>query len=412
MDYSTVTTGRLKNGMRWVSTSDPTAKSVTFQMLTLAGSRSEPEGKRGMAHLIEHLFFTGTTKHSSSELVQQIHDYGGELNADTGVDSCNYYCKIRSPHLERVLSFFSEVLYQSTFTPEVIENEKEVVLNEIALRTGSPVAMLSSVLLPQRAWVGTPACHPVGGNETDIRSITRDDVLAFIDQMYQPQSIVLSIAGNLPPNLEALLEKYFSYHVKSRGECLVPLATGVLQTELQTYGVSNGTDDAVIAIAFPYSTVELEKYIRVLNYVLVDTMSSRLFKKLRSELGLIYAVVPISNELRDVGMFGFSVTTKNSDKNVKSCVDESLKILKEVALNGITEIELNQAKAYLVESKLLALEDSSTLANYYGEQLLMRKEFMPYNEGIEELKRLRLEELRWACKRLFVDERMNLAIIN
>lgn len=412
MDHSTVTTGTLKNGMRWVGTSDLTAKSITFQLLTLAGSRSEPMGKKGMAHLIEHLFFTGTTKHSASELVQQIYDYGGELNADTGVDSCNYYCKIRAPHLERVLAFFSEILYESTFTPESIQNEIEVVLNEVSMRTGSPVAMLSSVILPQKAWVGTPACHPVGGTEADLRSITREDVIAFVEQMYQPHTIVLSVAGNIPKNIEALLEKHFSYHVKSRGECYVPLAEGIFQNQLQTYNVSNGTDDSVIVIAFPYTTRELEKYVPVLSHVLVDTMSSRLFKRLRSELGLTYAVVSISSELRDVGLFGFTVTTKSSDVNIKACVDESLKILKAVAEEGITEVELSRAKAFIVEGKLLALEDSGTLARYYGEQVLMEKELVAYNESIEELRGIGLEEVREAGKRLFVEERLNLAIIS
>jgi len=412
MDHSTVTTGTLKNGMRWVGTSDLTAKSITFQLLTLAGSRSEPVGKKGMAHLIEHLFFTGTTKHSASELVQQIYDYGGDLNADTGVDSCNYYCKIRSPHLERVLAFFSEILYESTFTPESIQNEVEVVLNEVSMRTGSSVAMLSAVVLPQIAWVGTPACHPVGGTEQDLRSITREDVVAFIEQMYQPHTIVLSVAGNIPRNIEALLEKYFSYHVKSRGECYVPLAEGIFQTQLQTYNVSNGTDDSVVVIAFPYTTKELEKYIPVLSHVLVDTMSSRLFKRLRSELGLTYAVISISSELRDVGLFGFTVTTKNSDANIKACVEESLKILREVAEEGITEVELSRAKAFIVEGKLLALEDSGTLARYYGEQVLMGKELVAYNEAIDELRGMGLKEVREAGKRLFVEERLNLAIIS
>jgi predicted Zn-dependent peptidase len=385
---------------------------MSFQMLTLAGSRMELEGKRGLAHLVEHLLFAGTSKHSANELVQQIYDYGGELNAYTNNDCCVVHCKLRAPHLEHMLSFFSEILYDSIFSDESIEREKKVVLAEIALRTGSPLAMLTMVLLPQRAWVGTPASQPVGGNEADIQSITRNDVVQFVERMYQPQNIVLSVSGNIPSNIAELLDHYFSYHVESRYMGEIPLATGVKQDQPQNYDTSDNNSDATIALAFPYDTEPFEKYVGVLSYALIETMSCRVFRKLRTELGLIYSVNTLSNSLRDISIFGFAFRTKNTDQNIKTCIDGSMAILKDVVQNGITVVELDRAKAFIVESMLLGLENTMTLAAYYGEQLLLKDEIVPYNDRIDEIRTITNDDIRRTASELFTTSRLNLAIIN
>ena len=412
MDHQ-VKTGILANGMRYVAAHDPGAKSMSFQMLTLAGSRMESPGKLGLAHLCEHLMFDGTAQHpNANDLIAQISEYGGQLNAYTSSDLAVYHAKMTPQHYDLVFSFFSEILYHSLFTDESIEREKNVVLQEIAMRTGNPVAMLAMVLLPQRAWQDTPAAEPVGGREADIRSITRADVLDFVDKMYRPENIVLSMAGNLPPFnvLEKSLDKYFSFNVKNKPMPAVPLAKRIKQDETFTYEMKMSQNDATVAMVFPYMTNRLEKYVDVLSNVLMDTMSSRLFVELRTKTGLIYSVSPLSNQLRDVGLFGFLFQTENKEEKVAQAANLSLEVLNSLVLQGITEQELARAKTYIEEKHYLALEDTMTLASFYGQELLLKGKIRPYRELLTETQALTLEDIHYAAGELFSVSRLNLAV--
>lgn len=410
---TTVTSGQLKNGMRWVSASDPAALTVSFQMLTLAGARSEPKGKRGIAHLVEHLLFDGTSKHTAAELVSPIYDHGGELNAFTSNDLAVYHCRTLHDRLESMLQFFSEILYHSTFADEFIEKEKEVVLQEISMRTGNPVSLLSMVLLPKNAWAGTPAEDPVGGNEEDIRGITRRDVLDFVERQYRPENIVLSISGRVDSSkLEALLDQYFSFTVQVKERPPIPLAQGITQDQPKAYNMQIGGNDAVVAVAFPYDTETLEKYTDVLSNVLIDTMNSRLFIKLRTELALVYSIMPLSTSLRDVSLFGFVFSTKNDADNIKQTVETTLGELNEIATNGITTEELDRAKGFLVARARIALEDTMTLAAHYGEQLILDKPLKPYDDVITDIEALTTDDIQYAASELFSESRLNIAIIS
>jgi predicted Zn-dependent peptidase len=412
MDLSHVTQGTLKNGMRWIAAHDAGAKTVAFQMLTLAGSRMESAGKYGLAHLVEHLMFDGTTKHTAQELVTQLSEYGGQLNAYTTNDMAVYHCKLRPEHVEKMFSFFSEILYESTFSDEAIEREKSVVLQEIAMRLGSPVSKLVMDMLPQKAWQGTPAAEPVGGREKDILSVNRKDVLHFVEAMYRPEQIVLSLAGDLSgiKDLPAILTQYFSFNVKNRAMPTIPLAKSIRQDELITYQMELDQKDAVVAMTFPYMTARLEKYVDVLSNVLMDTMNSRLFIELRTKTGLVYSISPLSTQLRDVGLFGFLFMTENKQEKVTKAANLSLETLNDLVLQGITEVELARAKTYIKEQRLLALEDTMNLASFYGQELLLKGKVRPYQQVIEEVEALTLEDIHYAANVLFSISRLNLAI--
>jgi len=412
MDHQ-VSQGTLANGMRWIAAHDSGAKTVSFQMLTLAGSRMDPKGKTGISHLVEHTLFDGTTKHTAEELVTQLSQYGGQLNAYTSNDLAVYHCKLRSEHLERILSFFSEILYESVFSDESIEREKDVVLQEITMRSSSPVSQLAMILIPQKAWKGTPAAEPVGGREADIRSITRKDVLRYVEQMYRPENIVLSIAGNISSlaTLPTLLTQYFSFNVKNRPMPAIPLAKRIRQDETATYSMELNQKDAVVAMTFPYMTERLEKYVDVLSNVLMDTMNSRLFVELRTKTGLVYSVSPLSNQLRDVGLFGFLFMIDNKPEKVSEATNISLNVVDSIAVNGITADELSRAKTYITEQRLLALEDTMTLASFYGQELLLKGKVRPYQEVITEVKNLTLQDIQDAASQLFSISRLNIAIL-
>jgi len=411
---SDVLTGTLSNGMRWIAAHDAGAKSVSFSMLTLAGSRCEPQGKRGLAHLVEHLQFTATQHYTTSELTEQIYDYGGSLNAYTTNDMAVYHCKITPANAERLFAFFSEILFYPLYREEDIEKEKGVVLQEISTRSSNPVAMLAMVLIPQHAWAGTPAETPVGGNEADIRSITRADVLRFVAQYYQPANIVLSIAGQLDGlDIEALFTQYFNYTTHVERAPAIPIALGIIQDKAKQYEIEAGGDDATIAIVFPYDTLKLSKpALALLSAHLFDTMTSRLFLKLRTEMGLIYSVSALSSTLRDVSLFGFVFATKKEKDNVSRVIEASLAELNEIATNGLNERALARAKRYVVESARLELEDSMTLAAFYGEQLLLTGEVRMYDaERIDAVLALTNVEVQYTAAELFTLSRLNLAVV-
>ena len=413
MELSDVMQGTLPNGMRWIAVSDPGAKSLSFQMLTLAGSRMDPPGKSGLAHVCEHIMFDGTTKHTAEELVTQLSQYGGELNAYTSNDVAVYHAKMRGEYLERMVSFFSEILYESVFSEESIEREKEVVLQEVSMRTGSPASSLSTILIPERAWRDTPAAEPVGGREEDIRSITRTDVLHFVEQMYRPEHIVLSLAGDIKDSngLPALLEQYFNFQVKSTPMPTIYLAKSIRQDETEVYRMNMNQSDALISLSFPYMTERLEKYIDVVSNVLMDTMNSRLFVELRTKTGLVYSVSSISTQLRDVGLFGFSFTIANNEGKISQATNLCLDVLDNIVIYGITHDELIRAKTYITEQKLLALEDTMSLSSFYGQELLLKGKVRSYQESIDEIRSLTLNDIHHATGQLFSVSRLNLAIL-
>lgn len=405
--------GELPNGLRYIINPDSTAKTLSLQLLVLAGSRTEPQGQRGLAHLVEHLLFDGTEAHNTSSLLQQVYDYGGELNAYTNTDLAVFHCKMRGIHIERMLSFFSEILYTSLFSEEDIQREKEIVLQEVSMRTSAPAAYLALVHFPQTAWRGTPAEQPVGGNREEILALTRDQVLDFVHSRYCPQNIVLSLSGQVDGiGAVPLLKHYFNLTPKITSCPSPQWAMYIPQQHQQVLEEGRrGKGDAVVAMAFPYMTYQHEHAIEVLNSLLIDTMNSRLFVRLRTQLALVYSVESCHSQLADVSLFGFAFTVKNNHELIQRCLTEATNILENLKTVDVSQEELDRAVSFVQESKLLALEDSMVKAAYYGEQLLLKKEVKNYEQEIENLDLLQPMDIRKTCVQLFANERLNLAVL-
>lgn len=442
--------GRLPNGVRWVTTTTPNHATVSFQVLVRAGSRYEPAQYTGLAHVVEHLCFTGTPEYTALELTRLLSIYGAEINAYTNSEMAVYHCKVVPEYLAATLRLYGQMLFETMITAETLATEKEVVLREVGQRLGHPMGYLSMVLLPQYAWEGTADARPVGGTPPEIAGVTPQVVQRFMAEYYTPANVVIAVSGAVPADIVALLEDAFGGYTvhpcfwqlpgeerarirqglanrshADTGEwteeiprsppqhaCHHPQPMAVIQqahTREYTFPLSGG--DAIIALSFPYDTAQYKTAAALLSYLLLETMGARLLANLRMQRGLVYEVTPLSVILSEVALFGFSFQVANDDAVIDEAIDATLHELHRLRHEPVALDELRHAQQALAARARLHLEDSMTLAAYYGPQLMHGQPLRLYPEETMEILQFTPAGLQCAALTLFAPSRLNIAVM-
>ncbi len=361
----------LANGLTVLTESLPYLHSVSVGLFVGAGSRYERPYERGISHFIEHMFFKGTKRHSARELAEIVEASGSSMNAFTSKDYTCYYVKSLDEHLELAVSVLSEMITESTFADELIEKERQVILEEIKMYLDSPQELVHDLFA--KSILGD---HPLGqsiiGTEKTVSSFNQEMILNYLKRTYVPENMIFTIVGNVEhKSATKLVEDYLGELEGSleRTDYRAPSAqSGLLleKKDIEQAHLVLGTDSI--------NRNDKRKYpLHLLDTILGGSMSSRLFQSLREERGLVYSTYSFHSYYEDIGFVG--VYAGFSQANYDLVTDLIVKELSSIKDN-VTEEELQRAKEQTKGSLVFALESPaarmSRLARnelYHGKQI-------------------------------------------
>src|SRR3990172_2457169 len=186
----------LANGLRLITESMPHVRSVTIGVWLMRGSRHEVDAQSGIAHFVEHMLFKGTATRSAEDIAQAIDSIGGQLDAFTAKEYASYYIKVLDEHLPLAIDILSDIVRNPAFSPEDIEREKKVVLEEIKMVEDTPDDLVHE-LFTQGFWEDHPLGRPILGTKETVESFNADLLRSYFQSAYTPRNLIVSAVGNL-----------------------------------------------------------------------------------------------------------------------------------------------------------------------------------------------------------------------
>lgn len=358
------------DGMRIVLEHIPHVRSCSVGVWVRRGSRHESPEKVGISHFLEHMVFKGTERRNAREIASSIESVGGSIDAFTGREYTCFHARVLDEYIDLGFDVLSDLISSPLLSKEHMEREKQVVYEEIRNMEDAPDDLVHQ-LYSETVWGDGPLGYPLLGTYETVRSLSCEDIRAYMNDEYVAPNFVISVAGNI--NYEATLElirRNFAF-LEQRGglsgngqgrkvdlDGLKPL-TRHLERDCQQTHICMGS------VSFAHS--DPRRYaLLLLSNILGGGMSSRLFQRVREDEGLAYVVYTYQQFYKDAGLFGVYVGTEPSQrrKAIKVVSEEFARIL----LESVSEQELEHAKNQLKGQLLIGLESTTTrmfrLANF------------------------------------------------
>lgn len=357
----------LANGLRVISETMPQTHSASICLFVGVGSRYETNQRAGISHFIEHVLFRGTQKRPTShEISEAIEGVGGILNGGTDRESTVYWCKVARPHFDLALDVLCDMLLNSKLDPGDIEKERQVIIEEINMCHDSPSSEVG-LIIEKLLWPKDPLGRDIAGTKKSVSSISRDDLTGYITRHYTPGSTVISIAGAVEhKDAVAAVEKYLGGWTTA-GHC--PGFKSFRQHDApRTEIESRDIEQTHMCLALPgLSLFDPQRFtMDMMNVILGEGMSSRLFSEVRDKLGLAYSVQSYVDHLNDTG--SLVVYAGVDTGKAKLALEAIIKELERFKKETISPAELSKAKEMAKGQLALRLEDSRRVASWLGGQ--------------------------------------------
>ena len=399
----------LKNGAVLVTEQLPQFKSLSIGIWVRAGSRHEKPKEAGLSHFLEHMIFKGTTTRSALDIALSLDRVGGEFNAFTSREYTCFHVLLLSKDLQLAAEILSDVLLNSTFQSDEIEREKKVVLQEIAMVEENPEEWLHDYLF-EESFGGHSLGLPILGSRKSVESFDRDSTVEFFKNHYDPQNLVISVAGNIE---HSEVEKYFNRYLNSFGRSKTKTKKANLSKPKFTPGtnyVERDVEQAHMLFSFPSVSIQDKDRFAalLLNTYLGGGMSSSLFQEIREKRGLAYSVYSSLSPFTDAGLFTIYVGT--SADAISLCTEvlfNETKKLKEKKLDKETLEILKQN----LQGTILLNSDSveNRMMSIARNQMFFNKQFS-LKEMMRNIEKVSVDDVFKVAKKTFQSKTMQICV--
>jgi predicted Zn-dependent peptidase len=387
----------LDNGLRILTEQMTQVRSVSIGVWLARGSRHETAERSGIAHFVEHMLFKGTGTRSAEDIAQAIDSIGGQLDAFTAKEYASYYIKVLDEHLPLALDVLSDIVLNPAFSPEDIEREKKVVIEEIKMVEDTPDDLVHEIFT-QGFWEDHPLGRPILGTKETVESFNSDLLRAYFRDSYTSGNLIVSAVGNLDhAHLRDLVEQRFG-HLKPSGESVAEEPPHVVPKILIRNKELEQSHVCLGASSYPQD--HEDRYAAyVLNTLLGGSMSSRLFQNVREKRGLAYAVFSGLSAYRDAG--SFTIYAGCANEAVGEVVDLVVEELRAIKLSPVPESELRRAKDHLKGSLMLSLENTASRMSHLARQEIYFDRQFGLDETLEGVERVTPDDLKRVAADLF-----------
>jgi len=407
LSNSPIVRDALDNGLRILTEPMTQVRSVSVGVWLTRGSRHESAEESGIAHFVEHMLFKGTDTRTAEDIAQAIDSIGGQLDAFTAKEYASYYIKVLDEHLPLALDILSDIVLNPAFSPEDIEREKKVVVEEIKMVEDTPDDLVHEIFT-QGFWEDHPLGRPILGTRDTVESFTSDSLRTYFRDAYTPKNLIVAAVGNLEhDSVRKLVEERFG-HLKPAGATLLERPPQVVpkvlirNKELEQSHVCLGTNS--------YRQDHEDRYASyVLNTLLGGSMSSRLFQNVREKRGLAYAVFSGLSSYRDAG--SFTIYAGCANEAVGEVVDLVVEELRTVKLNPVPAAELQRAKDHLKGSLMLSLENTASRMSHVARQEIYFERQVGLDETLQGVERVTPEDVQRVASDLFRDGALSATVL-
>jgi len=401
---------KLSNGLRLLMVPVAGFQSVSVGIFVGVGSRYEDDHKAGAAHFIEHMLFKGTTHRPSARLIAEaIEGVGGLSNAYTDQETTVFYAKVAASQANTAINVLADLVRHPLFDPGEFEKERYVIGEELNMVYDSPDDWVT-VLIDQLIWPDHPLGRNVAGTHQSLAGMSRDSLVSFYQKNYHPQNILIALGGAVEPDqveaeVTSLLGDWQPRAVPTFETAPPP------QTKARWHVEDRSIEQGHLSLALPtLPRSHPDRYaLNVLNAVLGDGMSSRLFLKLREEKGLAYAVDSGLNLLRDTGSMVIyaGVDPDRAPEAVQAILDELDRLCDE----PVPEKELCKTKEYVKGRLVLGLEDSYSQAAWVAYQALFLDTIKTPEEVLRAYDAVTAADVQTLARKIFRPAAYNLAAV-
>jgi predicted Zn-dependent peptidase len=391
-----VEVSRLSNGLTVATETLPSIESVALGVWVKSGARNERDDEHGMAHLLEHMAFKGTSTRSAFEIASQIEDVGGEINAATSVETTSFYARVLADDAPLAIDLLADILQDSEFDPDELEREQHVILQEIGAAHDTPDDVVFD-RFTETAYRHQTIGRSILGTPETVKSFTSAQLHAFMERQYGADDMVVVAAGDIKHDVFARdVEKRLGTF-RSKSDSVMPQYAQYVGGDFRE---QRDLMDAQIVLGFEGRAYHVRDFYasQVLSMILGGGMSSRLFQEVRERRGLCYSVYAFHWGFSDTGIFGIHAATGQSD--IAELVPV---IISELQKSGdeILQEELDRARAQYRAGLIMSAESPASRASQIARQMLLFGRPIGKDELMERLSALTIERLSDLSSRLF-----------
>lgn len=400
----------LKNGLRIITVPQKETKAATVLVLVGTGSKYEKRETSGISHFLEHMLFKGTKKRKTPmEVAESLDRIGGEYNAFTGEEYTGYWAKVDAKHFDIALDWVSDIFLHSQLPAAEIEKERGVIIEEIRMYEDNPMRYIGQVW-KELLYGDQPAGWDIAGTKKTVSEISQKQILNYIKSQYVAKNTVICVAGNVKEK-EAIEKVKKAFSVINSGVSAGKEKVKEIQTAPKIKLFTKNTAQTNLALGVrAYDMFHPQRFtLQVLAAFLGGMMSSRMFHKVREQMGAAYYVRTYYDNDTDTG---YLATFAGVDNNkTEKVIEAIIKEYKRLCTEKVGAKELQKAKDFIKGNVVLGMESSDAKASFYGSQELLRQEIIEIEDIFKKIDAVKAADIQKLAKDIFRSENLNLAMI-
>lgn len=423
----------LSNGIKVVTEELSYLRTVSFGVWIRVGSAKENKENNGISHMIEHMLFKGTTTRTGKEIADIIAGIGDDVNAFTSKEQTCYYGTTITESLPVLVDLLSDMLCNSLLSEEDLRKEKRVIFEEIDMYEDSADDMVHEIL-QQNVFKDHPLGYIISGPKKNVRSLTRMQLVDFMEKHYVAENMVISVAGNfqedeLMDQLERSFGRIRGLNLRAKNS-LNRLKQKKEELALEPYEKKYQIDaDAIpnyhacfctrhkdneqlhMNLAFPSIPLGSEESVvfAVVNSMLGGSNNSRLFQRIREDLSLVYSIYSYGSSFEKTGLFHLDITV--NPQQALRVLRETKKVMEEFLITPLTKTELSTHKAQVKTELILGSESAKARMNSNAKSIMVRGFVKTLDEVIEELNQLTEENVFEFANKAWGDNSASMCVI-
>ncbi len=399
----------LPNGMRIITIPLTESQSAIGMVLVQTGSDFESQEINGLSHFLEHMCFKGTANRTGDEIKLEIDGMGAASNAFTSNEFTGYYAKASKDKIHKIIDFVSDIYLNPTFPQKDIDIERGVIIEEINMYEDIPQQVVGNIW-QQLLYPNTPAGRQIIGPKENILKFNQKDFVQYHKLHYTPAKTVFVVAGNIDEK-KTINQLKDIFNPVIQNKIATRTKTKFTQTQPQLSIQYKKSDQSHLIIGFrSFSQYDEKNYaLRLASVILGKGFSSRLFTKMRDELGLCYYVSSSIDSYTDRGAFYVrsGVTNARMHESIEVLMSEFKKLRDE----EILEKELKKAKDFLLGNFAIGLETSEEVADYFGFQELLKEKILYPKDFVKKIKAVTVKDIQKVLKEIMKEKNLNFALI-
>lgn len=400
----------LENGLRIITAPKLDSLATTVLVLVEAGSKYETKDINGLSHFLEHMCFKGTEKRPRSiDIASELDGIGAVSNAFTSQEYTGYFAKAEPKYFDKILDLVSDIYLHPIFETKEINKERGVIIEEINMYEDLPMRRVHE-LFANLLYGDQPAGWDIAGRKEVIQKLNRDDFIKYQQNHYLANSTLVVVAGNFNEKeaVEKIKNSFSGIKISEKTQKIV---TKEYQEKPEIMLKQKDSDQTHLVLgARAYDIFDKRKYeLEVLGEILGGGMSSRLFQKIREEMGAAYYVGADSDLYTDHGYLAASAGIDHS--KIGSVLSAILEEFQRITREPVESKELQRVKDRIVGHLSLSLETSNQLANFFGGQEILTRQIISSEEISKKIQAVTAEEIMAVAADIFKNNKLNLAII-